>query len=299
MSDHYDSSIPVLSVPFHWKGEKLTSQSKVISLGSCFSENLPYLLAGGGVEVAANANGILYNPFSIRDALERAVEDLPYKEEEFFFHNGLFHSFSHHGSFSAPTAALGVEKAERKRRELIKFLPEADLFLVTLSTAIVFTRGEEKRIVANCHKFPNGEFTRRCLTFEETLFAIKEIVTLFRKVNKNAPILFSLSPVRHNPGDPVRENYSKSLLRCAVEEVLSGEDKVFYFPAYEILRDELRSYRFYKEDMLHPSELAVKIILSRFRKEVCHKELEEKILLFEKEEKFLKHIPKNEKEGEK
>lgn len=289
-------SIPVLKVPFFWKEEKLSSTGKVISLGSCFSENLPRLLAGGGVKILSNPNGILYNPYSIMEAMERAVEGPAYEEKEFFFHNGFYHSFSHHGSFSSPSLPEAAAKAEKARKEFAELLPEADLGIITLSTAVVYIYNETGRITANCHKLPNGEFTSKVLSFGECQSAVKKIIALFRKVNSTAPLLFSLSPVRHNPGDPVKENHSKSLLHCAIMEELSQENKVFYFPAYEILRDELRSYRFYKEDMLHPSDLAVKIILSRFREEVCTKELNEKISLYEKAEKAASHIPRKKEE---
>ena len=290
------NSIPVLSVPFRWKGKKLTPESTILSLGSCFSENLPGLLAGGGARVLSNPNGILYNPVSIMESLERIVENIPYTEKDFFFHNGLYCSFSHHGSFSCRDRNEAIEKAEKARRDFAELLPEAELCLITLSTAVIHTHKESGRIVANCHKLPNGEFSPGVLSYQNCTSAVQKILALIRKAAPATTVLFSLSPVRHNPGDPVKESYSKSLLRCAIEEVLPEERNVFYFPAYEILRDELRSYRFYKEDMLHPSELAVKIILSRFRKEFCDKALEEGIRLFEKKEKYICHIPKRKDE---
>jgi hypothetical protein len=143
-------------------------------------------------------------------------------------------------------------------------LKKADFFLMTVSTAVVYKHMPERLVVANCHKAPGSEFEQSVLSYDTCRAAMRNACEIIRSYNAKCPIIITLSPVRHNPGDLTTNSLSKARLRAAAADVCAKIDGCAYFPAFEILNDELRDYRFYAEDMLHPSELARKIILERF-----------------------------------
>lgn len=243
---------------------KFSEKSVWCGIGSCFSENLLSLLAQCGFNVVQNPSGIIYNSCSISQITARAAEERYYTEDDFFEHAGIRHSWEHHGRFShadLETAVGNANLALRKFRETLKI---ADAIVLTPSSSVVYCY--EGNIVANCHKVNNNDFERRILSTEENLEYLSRTVKDIIKLNKNIKIIFTLSPVRHYPGDLVLNSRSKANLLSALHEVCEEFPGCIYFPSYEILHDELRDYRFYKADMLHPSEQAVELICGRFVK---------------------------------
>ena len=254
------------------------------------------LLAGAGLTIKENPTGILYNPFSIAETLERLAEKHFYTEEDFFFHNGLWHSYSHHGSFSGEDKKAVLEKANREMEDFRILLEKADGIFITLSSAVVYEIRETGKIAANCHKMPPDTFERRLLSFTECKESCERIVTNIRKCNKEGKIVFTLSPVRHYPGEPLLNSAGKAKLRSAIEELLPEKENISYFPAYEIVNDSLRDYRFYKEDLVHPSPLAVKIVLDTFLENCFVPSMEEKVRSWRKKCAGEKHIPRTDRE---
>ncbi len=267
---------PYTPLRFVWPLKKFRADLKMASIGSCFSDSLSGRLSESGFRVVWNPNGILYNPVSIRDALFHAAEDVPYTEKDFFEADGLWHSWLHHGCFSRPSRAEALHAAETSRIAFRHALLEAGAVLITESSALLYEvaapwgegrRDEDgggRRIAANCHRMPGKCFIRRLATREELEHAVKESVALVRRVNPSCSVILTLSPVRHYPGDLLLNSRSKAMLLSAIHEAVGNTDNCAYFPAYEILMDELRDYRFYAPDMLHPSPLAEEIILTRF-----------------------------------
>ena len=259
-----------LTTPVHftWDQPRFGRDAVVVSIGSCFSQEFAVRLAEAGVRTASNPNGILYNPVSVADALERIASKEEYRAEEFFEFNGKWRSWLHHGSFADGELEKAVWKCNESAATFGEVARSCGLFIVTLSSAVVYRLIDTGRITANCHKVPGTRFNREILSVEECIFQTRRIVETVRKINPSCVILFTLSPVRHYPGDLVLNARSKAHLLSAIHSACGNTEKVRYFPAYEIVQDELRDYRFYKEDMLHPTPLAVDLILERFLSQV-------------------------------
>lgn len=239
-------------------------EAHVVSAGSCFAAGMAELLAAAGVDCEQNPNGILYNPVSLCESFRRIAENCAYRAEDFVEADGFWHGWHHHGSFSRPSLEEALSTAEAERCRFADLLRKADLVILTPASASVFERVENGQIVANCHKLPGTLFRRRLLSYGECVEALEGTVAAVRRLNSLCRIVFTLSPVRHNPGDLVTNARSKALLLAAIHECVDRLPETFYFPAYEIVMDELRDYRFFKEDMCHPNETAVNIVTRTF-----------------------------------
>ena len=255
---------PTLRVHWSWDYPRLPRDTVIASIGSCFSEELVGELLACGFSGAQNPNGILYNPVSIADAMEHVVQGENYTGEDFFEFNGMYHSWLHHGSFSSLDLDYAVDACNRSLANFRRTLAKAGVLIVTLSSAVVYIEKEEGLIVANCHKLPGTAFFRHLLTLEQCEESLRRIAGGVREYNPECLVVFTLSPVRHYPGNLVVNARSKALLLTAIHEVCRDMDGTAYFPAYEIVMDELRDYRFYKEDMIHLSPLAVRMIADYF-----------------------------------
>lgn len=255
---------PTLRVHWSWDYPRLPRDTVIASIGSCFSEELVGELLACGFSGAQNPNGILYNPVSIADAMEHVVQGENYTGEDFFEFNGMYHSWLHHGSFSSLDLDYAVDACNRSLANFRRTLAKAGVLIVTLSSAVVYIEKEEGLIVANCHKLPGTAFFRHLLTLEQCEESLRRIAGGVREYNPGCFVVFTLSPVRHYPGNLVVNARSKALLLTAIHEVCRDMDGTAYFPAYEIVMDELRDYRFYKEDMIHLSPLAVRMIADYF-----------------------------------
>ncbi|MCP3965003.1 MAG: GSCFA domain-containing protein [Lentisphaerae bacterium] len=240
-------------------------------IGSCFSENLINLLHDCEFDTAQNPTGIIYNAYSIMQAIERCAHDRYYNESDFFKYADLYHSWEHHGNFSHKDLDTAVSFANNSLKEFAEKLKKADIFIITPSSSVTYVYKETDCIVANCHKLPNNYFKTRVLTVNENTEYLQHAVNLVHKVNEKCKIIFTLSPVRHYPGDLTLNGRSKANLLAAIHEICTTAANCCYFPSYEIMNDELRDYRFYNPDLLHPNELAIKYICSRFTETVLDK----------------------------
>ena len=261
------------SIPFDFSKTPL----RFASVGSCFSEKIVELFRCAGVECISNPNGIIYNPKSIGESLRHIVEDVPYDDETFFQYNELYHSREHHGSFSGSNLKAVKESVENARKVFRDFLKSPCPVALTFGTAVVFREKTTGKIVANCHKVPGTEFERDLMSVPDCFESISGAVKALSEYG-NHPVILTVSPVRHHPGDPVLNSRSKAILIEACHETVEKyPEKCAYFPAYELLHDELRDYRFYAEDMIHPSSAAEEFILETFVKH-CYSSIADKIL---------------------
>lgn len=254
---------PFAHTPVHFEIplKKIAVRDTICSIGSCFAADLIGNLLSAGFRGAQNPNGILYHPLPLSDALQHI--DFPYTESDFFQRDGLWHSWMHHGSFSGPALKDALEHVETSRKIFLKALKKASVCFITLSNAVAYRHLPSARVVANCHKVPGAEF-ERILSSEETCFAaLLCILRKIRELNPECAAVFTLSPVRHMPGDLILNAAGKARLLSAIHRVLEREENCAYFPAFEIMMDELRDYRFYADDLLHPSPAAEKILLER------------------------------------
>ena len=220
---------------------------KILLLGSCFADNMGAKFSEHYFQATVNPFGTLYNPASIAAAITNVGNS------QLVEHNGLWHSMMHHGAFSGKDKEQLIARCEQSRALLQRALMEASTVVVTFGTAWVYEMGGQ--VVANCHKLPANRFTRRCLT-------VDEIVEMWQPIVASMPDkhwIFTVSPIRHVKDGLHANQISKAILLQAVDQL--GQS---YFPSYEIMMDELRDYRFYAEDMVHPSAVAVEYIWQRF-----------------------------------
>ncbi len=289
MSENVRNPFNFTPVRYEFPLPKIRAQGTIASIGSCFSQDLVRVLLSSSMKGAQNPNGVLYNPVSICDAMMRLT--CGYEPGDFFEYNGLYHSWAHHGSFSAATPEEGAERANKAAKEFLRTVKKADVFLMTVSSCIVYLHKPERRVVANCHKVPGNEFERMMLSFETCRAAILTACRRVREFNPDCPIILTLSPVRHDPGNLPMNAQSKAQLLTAIHQVCDVLPQCAYFPAWEILNDELRDYRFYAEDMLHPSEAAKKIILERFLDACFIPRAKADYLAAEQQRRQTAHIP--------
>ncbi len=242
--------------------EKLAFDAALAVVGSCFSERLAAYLGEGGIRIHCNPCGIVYNAVSMARSLRHLAAGHEYGEKNFFERDGLWFSWEHHGAFARPELAEAMALCNQSMNDFRAGLMQAQVLILTFSSSVVYELKETGEFVANCHKVPGTFFNRHMLSHTENKEAIRSIVRSVREIRPDLRIVMTLSPVRHYPGDLVLNARSKANLLSAIHDSL--DDKCIYFPSYEIMTDELRDYRFYRDDMLHPSDLASGIICGRF-----------------------------------
>ncbi|WP_294629169.1 GSCFA domain-containing protein [uncultured Bacteroides sp.] len=237
----------------------------ILLMGSCFAENIGALLEEAKFRLNQNPFGILYNPLSILSALQEIEAGKEYAEKDLFAYRGLWHSPMHHGSFSASTPEETLRNINLRLSQARRTMQELDWLMLTFGTAYVYEQKETGKVVANCHKLPESSFTRRLLLVEEIVDGYASMITRLVAHHPNLKILFTVSPIRHIRDGMHANQLSKSTLLLAIDRLQQlFPQHVFYFPSYEIVLDELRDYRFYADDMLHPSPLAVRYLWERF-----------------------------------
>ncbi|HET7732523.1 MAG TPA: GSCFA domain-containing protein [Paludibacter sp.] len=245
-------------------GLTITYGDRIMTLGSCFAENIGGKMKQLYFDTDINPFGVLYNPVSISNSIKMLIENRSFTEDDLFQNRGLWQSFSHSSLFSATTAEKCLETINERFYAAVDFLQETNFLVVTFGTAWVYEEAKGGRVVSNCHKLPASSFIRRRLTVTEIVSDYSELLTRLKTLYPRLQIIFSVSPIRHWKDGAHGNNVSKSTLLLAIEALQDEFDNVHYFPAYEIQLDELRDYRFYASDMLHPSDVAVDYIWQRF-----------------------------------
>lgn len=232
------------------------------AIGSCFAAEIGERLAQSGIDISLNPFGTLYNPASIAAAVQRLVSAEPFTQADVIFSEplGRYNSFWHHTSFSNPTAEGFLAGANKALAAACEAFAKAEVCLVTLGTAWVFRHLGTDRIVANCNKVPAKEFSRERLSVEESVRLLSEMVS----AGKDKEWIFTVSPIRHLADGAYGNSLSKATLLLATEQLVKTFDNVHYFPAFEIMMDELRDYRFYADNMTHPSSQAAELIFMKF-----------------------------------
>ena len=250
----------------------ITHADGIMLVGSCFTENMGKRLLDSGFNVFVNPFGILYNPLSMADAVRRCLTDEGVGEECLTQRDGLWHSWLHHGAFSDADKAVCLNRCNATLHEAHLFMQKSDILVFTFGSAWLRELVEDDNgnackpiVVANCHKVPERRFRLRMASVDEVVGAWMPLAQLLTGQGKR--LLFTISPVRHLAYGAHGNQVGKAVLLLALERMLKGLDsaKAAYFPAYEILVDELRDYRFYADDMAHPSPLAERIIWHRFQ----------------------------------
>jgi hypothetical protein len=246
--------------------EAITHQHKLLLIGSCFTENIGEKLDRYKFTTLQNPNGILFNPVSVAEALTDYIEAKQITRNNLFAYNGGWHSWQHHSRFSGVTAEEALEKINASYREAHRFLKRVDYVFITLGSAWVYQLTEKALnaktgvVAANNHKAPADWFHRKLLTTEDVLRVLDNVIHRVFLFNPGAKIIFTISPVRHLREGVVENNRSKAVLIQAVHHLVDKFDKLYYFPAYELVIDDLRDYRFYAEDLVHPNYFATQYV---------------------------------------
>ncbi len=241
----------------------ITHRDRTLFVGSCFTENIGSRFIKCGFPTEINPFGIMYNPLSIAYCLKRVAKGELFSKEELVLINGYWKSYSHHGDFRAENAEECLQKINSTLTKAHDFLSEAGFVVLTLGTAWIYRLKENGTLLANCHKLPSALIERKMAGVDEVLCVLQSVFEISRKLNPNLRFIITVSPIRH-----LREGYRDNTLSKAVLQLASQEfcdnTSSFYFPAYELLMDDLRDYRFYGPDMLHPSEEAADYIWEKF-----------------------------------
>ena len=269
--------------------EKLNHTQKVLLLGSCFAQNMQVKFAEGGFE-AMHALGAIYNPYSVANSFKLIAENTTPSVESLFFQKDKWNSYAFHSQYSNEDKNKAIEQMTECVNKANEILNSQDsVIIITLGTSWVYELNETGEIVANCHHSAASSFTRRAMSVEEITQVLKPICQTGKRV------IFTVSPVRHLKDGAHENQLSKSRLLLAVEELVSEYKNCEYFPSYEIVLDELRDYRFFADDMAHPTTLAVDYIWERFADTYFSSKTIDGIKSYEKIVKTEKHRPSNPK----
>ncbi len=246
--------------------QPITHRHKLLLMGSCFTENIGEKLDRYKFATLQNPNGILFNPVSVADALTDYVEGKQLTETDLFPLNEAWHSWRHHSRFSGITAGEAVQKINTSYSAAHQFLKDADYVFITLGSAWTYAltdkaaNAKTRQVAANNHKAPADWFSRRLMTTDDVLRELDNCIHRLFHFNPKLQLIFTISPVRHLREGVVENNRSKAVLIQAVHHLVDKFDKLYYFPAYELVIDDLRDYRFYSEDLVHPNYLATEYV---------------------------------------
>lgn len=237
---------------------------KILLIGSCFTEHIGNYLGEVKLNVLQNPNGILFDPVSVCNSLLSYVEQKQYAPEDLFQLNDGWHSWHHHSRFSKPDADTSLQLINRSQQTAHEFLKRSDWLIITLGSSFVYKLAESGLPVANCHKAPPQTFNKHLSTIEEIVTKFDETIHRLFQFNQHLKIIFTISPVRHLRDGVIDNNRSKARLIEAVHHLVGKFGRLYYFPAYELVIDVLRDYRFYDIDLAHPNYAATQFVLEKF-----------------------------------
>lgn len=264
---HFTTKVPIAK-----SHHAIDYYSKVILLGSCFAVNMAEKFKYYQFQNTVNPFGILFHPLAIQDSIRRAVQQDFYTESDLFFHNERWHCFEVHSDLSDINKGDLLKNLNQKVADFKLQIESATHFIITYGTAWVYREKATQKIVANCHKVPQSQFEKELLTATTIQKTIQDTIALIQSVNAKAAITFTVSPVRHLKDGFIENQQSKANLIIGIHNTINQQPTTVnrqlstanYFPSYEIMMDELRDYRFYAEDLLHPNATAIAYIWERF-----------------------------------
>lgn len=261
-------------VPIAKSDNPINYNSRIVSLGSCFAENMGEKFSYFKFQNVVNPFGIIFNPVSIENLISRVVNNQKFTEEDIFYHNDLWHCYEVHSEISHPDKETFLTNLNLIIQQFDNLIIQSTHIIITYGTSWVYREKASKKIVANCHKVPQSQFEKEILSVDVIQKSIQNTIDLIQKVNPNCHFIFTVSPVRHIKDGFVENQRSKAHLITAVHKIVNYHTSfsemaqqlsiINYFPSYELMMDELRDYRYYAEDMLHPSQIAIDYIWVRF-----------------------------------
>ncbi len=275
--------------------KKLGYHHQSMMIGSCFAENIGSYLQEYCFPMIVNPFGILYNPISIANSLRLLISGKKFTEQDLFFSDGLYNSFSHHSRFSGSDPVSTLARINTQTSGASGVLKKCHHLFITFGTSWVFEHKINGVVVSNCHKLPAATFDRYRLSMKQITETWIPLIDQMRNLNPDLHLIFTVSPIRHLKDGAHENQLSKSTLLLAIDELTSkfGAEIISYFPSYELVHDELRDYRFYAADMTHPSEVAVDFIREKFVAAILDEEAMAVSAELEKILSALKHKPLN------
>ncbi len=255
----FKTAVKIENYPF-----KISHKDTLFCIGSCFSDEMGKRLEQSKFNITNNPFGVLFHPLAIENALDRIMNLTLYEPYEIIRYNELYFSWDHSSIYNEITEEETLTKINNSIIEANEKIQEAKVFIITLATSWAYLLKKAELFVANCHKVPGSEFDKVLLAENEIENSLKKIIDRLNDLPHATEIIFTVSPVRHLRDGLIENNISKGRLLNAVYKMTKSNENVHYFPSYEILLDELRDYRFYTEDMLHPSKQAIEYIWQKF-----------------------------------
>ncbi len=284
--DSFRTELPIIKSSI-----EINHQKSIFSSGSCFAEHIGERLKINKFSTLINPFGIVYNPYSLFEGIDRLLNNKIFESNEVLQYEDKWLSFMHHGRFSGHDRDVTIQQINDSFDKGQKHLHTADIIIITLGSAFVYEYIETRQIVANCHKIPAKAFKKRLLLVEEIVGKADEVFMDLFNTKPNAEIIISVSPVRHIRDGIIENQRSKATLILAAHEICEKWKQVHYFPAYELLLDDLRDYRFYADDMVHPSAKAVDYIWEYFVKAYFGEEPREVLEILDKIRRAAAHRP--------
>lgn len=256
------TEIPLANQPHN----QIDYSSRLVLFGSCFSENIGDKLEYYKFQSRVNPFGILFHPLAIETLISRAINKDYYSEDELVFQNEQWSCLDAHSKLNDTSKTQLLQNLNSALDQTYDALKEVTHVVITLGTSWVYRFLETDKLVANCHKLPQKKFVKELLSVDEIYQTLCGIVELIRSINPRASFIFTVSPVRHTKDGFIENTQSKAHLIAAIHQVVDARKQLYYFPSYELMMDELRDYRFYNDDMLHPSSKAINYIWEKFQK---------------------------------
>lgn len=275
--------------------QKISHSQQIMGIGSCFISEVGEKLATAKFNILINPFGTLFHPLAIENTLARILSLTYYNKDEIFKYGEIFFSWDHHTSFDKPSIEETIEKINSELEKANEFIRNTDCFLLTFGTSWIYQLKDSGLFVANCHKVPDHIFEKKLLTEKQLQSSIRNCFRLIQDIHPNAHIITTISPVRHSKDGLVENSLSKARLVSALHEVIGQNENINYFPAFELMNDDLRDYRFYAEDLVHPNQMAVDYIWQKFSDVYFDEKTHEKIEQVRKIKSALSHRPMNPK----
>ncbi len=272
---------------------KLSHSSSVITMGSCFAEVIGQQLRDNKFISSVNPFGTIFNPLSIAYLLDRCISQSTLPDHSYLYSKEVWFNYYLHSSFYSHTKQALENDFIRASKDLYHQLTSCDFLILTLGTAYVYELNKYGHTVSNCHKQPSGLFTKRLLSVENIRDSLRQALKSAWKINPDIKVILTVSPVRHTKDSIQLNSVSKAILRLACHQLSESSPAIDYFPAFEILMDDLRDYRFYKDDLIHPNAMAEQYIWEKFIHSYCTPETLELLRQWRQVKKALNHIPFN------
>ena len=265
---NFRTKIEISELPF-----KIDRTSKVLTIGSCFSDSLGHYLAQSKINCLHNPYGVVSNPVSIFRLLSQSLNKLPVKTNYFTENQGIWYHYDFHSKHCHQDKSHLENELNKLHQDVGEFLKKTDYLIITLGTAFAYRLIHNSYVVANCHKKEATFFKKEILSLKEVDIRFRQFYEKLMQVNPKVKLIFTVSPVRHIKDTLQGNSLSKSILRIASQQFTEASKNITYFPSYEILMDDLRDYRYYSEDMIHVNEVGQKYVIEHFKKTAFSSEL--------------------------